>query len=248
MKNITCINCYKIGHTFKDCKEHIVSYGILGYRWINGILKFILIQRRNTIGYIDFIRGKYDDYKNLIDEMTLTEKYKILNNNFDQLWDDIWLNHNSKAYKVEYNNAKSKFINLDIHNIISSTLPYTKWDHEEYCIPKGRRNNNETQVHCAIREFIEETGFQRYNFNIINNYSSIEELFYGSNGVPYKHIYYIAKINTDIIPSINTNNILQAGEVKNIKWFSYKEAMNVFRCYESTKRFIINNVYSSLIM
>lgn len=258
-----CINCSQHGHTFSECKYPIISYGILGYYRKDpgppGLskpgddLRYLLVQRKDSIGFLDFVRGKYDQKMKkdkalqiLIGEMTLDEKLKLLNCDFDEIWSDMWMNKNSRIYKYDYENVKKKFNNLDIEHIIKSSLEETKWLDTEFSIPKGRKNNQEYTIGCALREFSEETGLKRQNIKIINNYKPIEEIFYGSNGIVYKHVYYIAEINTDKIPDINYKNVLQAGEIKYINWFSYKEAMNVFRNYETTKRAVIHEVHKLL--
>lgn len=246
--NNNCINCGYTGHTFRNCKYPIVSYGIIGYT-ITDKIRYLLVQRKDTMGFIDFVRAKYDNkfkksdiLKVLVGEMTHSEKLKLLNCDFDTIWSDMWMNKNSRIYKYDYETAKKKFQSIDTEHLIESTLSETKWLETEYSIPKGRKNNAEYTLDCAIREFCEETGLRKDNIKISNNVNSIEEVFYGSNGIVYKHVYFLAEINTTIIPEINYKCVLQAGEVKNIKWFNYKDAMNVFRNYDTTKRAVIHKV------
>lgn len=249
MRNINCINCFQRGHTFKECRYHIRSYGILAYKVDKKELSFLLIRRKNTIGYINFIRGRYqylEDLEILVGEMTLEEKNKILDLSFEELWSDLWINHESRTFKNDFSLAKRRFENLDIDNIFNSTIYETMYLEEEYSIPKGRRNHMESELDCAIREFMEETGYKSNEFELLHGVPPIEERFYGSNGVPYKHIYYIAKIKTNRIPIINPKDILQAGEVKSINWFTYSETMNIFRVYEATKKNIILTIANFL--
>jgi 8-oxo-dGTP pyrophosphatase MutT (NUDIX family) len=243
MRRITCINCSLQGHTFKDCLKPVTSCGILAFKRTPE-LKFLLIQRKDSIGYIDFIRGKYDFrlskskvYKTLAEEMTVSEKNRILSIPFDGLWDLLWVNKNSRAFLNEYDNAKSKFLHIDIYNMLTSTE--SKWSDQEFGIPKGRRNNNETNIDCAAREFVEETGYKRHEFKIIDQNLTLEEIFTGSNGITYKHIYYLAEILTNRAPVIDETNFSQIGEVKGINWFTFKECINIFRDYDTTKRSII---------
>ena len=265
-KFIRCINCDESFHTFKNCPKPVTSHGLLAFRipknanslrkvnnftentstnldLINN-LEFLLVQRKDTIGYIDFLRGKIpkkmkreDTYKTLAEEMTQEEKDRIISLPYDTLWDDLWLNHKSKTYINEYYPSKKKFFQMDLLNYIKNTP--TRWNDQEYGIPKGRRNNRETAVQCAIREFIEETGYTRNEFILDYNLTKLEEVFLGSNGVMYKHVYYLAHIITDRDPEIDLKNILQAGEVKKIAWMNFKECINSFREYDSTKRGII---------
>ena len=59
MKTIYCTNCGKIGHNYKNCKNPIISYGIMLFKYYNNNLYLLLIQRKDSISYIEFIRGKY---------------------------------------------------------------------------------------------------------------------------------------------------------------------------------------------
>ena len=57
--------------------------------------KFLLVRRRNTIGYIEFIRGRYSinnlsSIINLFNQMIKEEIEFIKNNNFNTIWDDLW--------------------------------------------------------------------------------------------------------------------------------------------------------------
>jgi len=251
LKDIICINCSKKGHTFKNCFYPITSYGIIAFKKIAGEIKFIMVQRKDTMGYIDFVRGRFDSFikkedifKILIREMTTNEKLRLLNKEFDEIWDMMWMNKKSRIYKNDYETAKKKYKNIDIKNMIKNSLDETKWTETEYSIPKGRRNNSEDFLNCALREFTEETGIKNNIKRIINQRVPIEEIFFGSNGVAYSHVYYIAELYTEDIPEIDHNNILQAGEIKNINWYNYKECMNLFRNYENTKRYVIHKVHT----
>lgn len=249
--NVTCINCFVKGHTFKNCKYPITSYGIIVYKKVNDVFNFLLVQRKDTMGYIDFIRGKYnnkkdDVFKNLLGEMTIDEKKKLLKSSFTDLWNELWLNHESRIYKNDYEYSKKKYNKLDILPLILDSIYYSKWTEQEYSIPKGRRNNYENVLNCAIREFCEESGYSPSDIDIKYNIKPIEEFFVGSNGIPYKHVYYIAELVTDKKPILDYNNISQIGEIKHIQWFDYKQTMNIFRNYEVTKRNVIHTLHSFL--
>ena len=44
---------------------------------------------------------------------------------------------------------------------------YTSWDEPEWGFPKGRRNFNETDLNCALREFNEETGINMKSIKLL---------------------------------------------------------------------------------
>jgi len=50
---------------------------------VDGVFKYLLICRKDSLGYIDFLRGKYPLYnenyiQTLVDEMTVNEKKSLL--------------------------------------------------------------------------------------------------------------------------------------------------------------------------
>ena len=57
----SCSNCGNIGHLFHNCKYPITSVGIIVYRNnnSNNKIEYLMIRRKDTIDFIEFIRGKY---------------------------------------------------------------------------------------------------------------------------------------------------------------------------------------------
>jgi hypothetical protein len=55
-KPVICLNCDREGHTFKKCLMPVKSYGIVAFTRKRNMLKFLLIQRKDTMGYTDFMR------------------------------------------------------------------------------------------------------------------------------------------------------------------------------------------------
>ena len=213
------------------------------------INKILLVQRRNTIGFIEFIRGKYSvtDYNyivKLFNMMTFDEK-RILRayESFDMIRTVIGLKRENN-YKGEYDDAKRKYMILKQHqngDLVNTLLDksFTKWSSPEWGMPKGRRNNKEYDIDCAVREFVEETGIKCKNINVYRNIKPIEELYTGINGVVYKHIYYIAEIKNTPEANENVIKVEKGGflnyEISNIKLFSLTEAHKLIRPYYVSK-------------
>ena len=164
-----CNNCGNYGHYYRECKNPILSYGIILYHKYHNNTKIVLIERRNSISYIEFLRGKYDINNNeyiqtLIDRMNITEKKLLLENDFDILWKNLWVNLDNinNRIKKEYEKSKINFYYLKKTKLLklinNSKTNYTE---NEWEIPKGRRNNKEKNKLCAIREFQEETNIQK---------------------------------------------------------------------------------------
>lgn len=118
--NLFCINCGKTNHKYNNCNEPITSYGLICYYKD----KIVLIRRKYTFAYIDFIMGKYDinDIKYLtvlFSRMTKNEIKKILKTlDFDKLRNEIGLNNYTRYHKQEYENSKLKFTYIkNLHTI-----------------------------------------------------------------------------------------------------------------------------------
>ena len=177
-KNIYCNNCGIMGHVYKDCKKPILSCGNLIFRRDGDEPRILMIQRKDSLCYIEFLRGKYDIYnldyiQILIDKCNLEEKQKLLLKSFDILWSDLWLiNSEDKKYSnsVDYTKGWEKFNKLSDGFLYKKTgelinLKYfidkskTSYNETEWEFPKGRRNNKESNLECAKREFTEETNY-----------------------------------------------------------------------------------------
>ena len=218
-------------------------------------IKFLMIQRKDTMGFIDFIRGKYsmtdhNDKMNKIrvclNEMTLQEKNALLTKNFDQLWSDLWINKNSRVFQNEYAAAKEKFNLLNIKELVNGAT--TLYTFNEWGFPKGRRNMKETNLMCAEREFYEETGYDKSNYDFIKDYPMIKEEFMGTNGVKYRHIYYLVKMkNNTRPPKVDHTNTLQMGEIKNIGWLTLNESLHLIRPYDVAKKHVIKKVHEDIL-
>lgn len=216
--------------------------------------KFLMIQRKDTMGFTDFVRGKYPDDENeiakilpiFLNEMTQQEKHNLLTKSFLDIWQSLWINHESKCYKNEYDLAYKKFQKLNIPELVKNSNVTFKY--QEFGFPKGRRNMKETNIACAEREFFEETGYDKNSYDFIKNYPTILEEFVGTNGIKYRHIYYLVKMKADIPPpKIDYKNKIQTGEVQNIGWFAYEECMSIIRPYDIAKKKVIRKVYQDLI-
>lgn len=258
IKNINnvCNNCGKQGHLFHNCKLPITSYGIILFRPSEKGIQFLMIRRKDSFGYIDFIRGKYSPYniyqiQNIINEMSLNEKERLLNDNFDKLWKLMWGETSNIQYKNEEIASFKKFelikngiiINdekVTLRDIIESSN--TKWLETEWEFPKGRRNLKEKDLECALREFEEETGISQNKINIIENILPFEEIFIGTNHKSYKHKYFLAYMNE------NENDLLnyQKTEVSKLDWKTIDECLESIRPYNLEKKKLITNIYKVL--
>ena len=253
IKNMNlCNNCGKQGHSFHQCKLPITSYGVVVFRSSSNGLQFLMIRRKDSFGFIDFIRGKYSPYnifqvQNIINEMSLTEKQIILTKPFDELWLNMWGNSNNIQYKNEEMASSKKMEtikngitineeNIRLNDIVEKSP--TKWSETEWEFPKGKRNHKEKDIDCALREFEEETGISKSKITVIENILPFEEIFIGTNHKSYKHKYFLAYMS-------DTEEILdnfQITEVSKIEWKTIDGCLESIRPYSLEKMNLITNI------
>ena len=337
-KNNLCNNCGKQGHLFHQCKLPITSCGIILFRKrtkdssknesknesekdsekdSDSEYEYLMIRRKDSFGYIGFLRGKYiqhnaEQLQNMFDEMSIGEKENIRFRSFDILWKQMWgetyigsqykseelisqkkfdvlknginITDNDSEFvsevnqfrvkkmdlepnlepgpklepKLEPNQVKSQFISLE--TLVNNSS--TNWKETEWEFPKGRRNYQEKDLDCAIREFEEETGISKHNISIIENIMPFEEIFVGSNHKAYKHKYFLAFMNDeedetenkekDKIQGSRFNNSkyslsnFQKTEVSKIKWKSLTSCLESIRPYNLEKKHLILNINNIL--
>ena len=248
-----CNNCGRSGHLFHQCKNPITSLGIICFRKKNEKIEYLLIRRKDSLGYVDFMRGKYPLYNkkyllNIISEMTISEQNKLMTCTFDDLWEDLWGEFVGIQYRSEEKISREKFnsLNVGINNgketyTLKSLLEEkpSLYLEPEWGFPKGRRNYHEKDFSCALREFEEETGYNKNNILLLQNIVPIEEIFTGSNYKSYKHKYYIAYID---ITNSDSPIDYQESEVSKVQWLSYEECLKIIRPYNLEKKDIIERV------
>ena len=242
MDSVKCRNCGNYGHKLRNCKFPRLSYGIVLFNDKNEI---VMIEKHDSISYIEFIRGKYKlEDKNyiqlLIDRMSEPEKQKIQNYTFNQLWNDIWY---SEENTKEYHKSNKKYDEIKDNLKYYVDKSNKNYKYNEWEIPKGRRNLNETDKECAIREFKEETDIDEESYEIYENILPFHEKYTGSNNIEYKNVYFIASLKKDISLNINKNNKDQLNEIKSIKWISKDNYKEYVREYSDYKLSILNNIF-----
>jgi 8-oxo-dGTP pyrophosphatase MutT (NUDIX family) len=299
IKNIFCNNCRKYGHIFNKCKLPIMSYGIVVFRVNPDNMKteYLMICRKHTLGFIDFMRGKYSlsnkfYVMNMLKQMTNKEIQSIKTKSFDELWEEMWTNvvpeptdqmaeepkpketaflsqrsfldvccknkpANNNQYKTEENLSKTKF-NLLVRGINIKNEQYTlytmidevmqlgvSWEDPEWGFPKGRRNYQEGDYECAVREFSEETGYSAKYLQLINNIFPFEEIFMGSNYKIYKHKYFFMNMSYKDSLTGKLGQELNS-EVSKMEWKTFPEVLKLIRNYNVEKRRMICSINSVL--
>ena len=178
--------------------------------------------------------------------MSIQEKHNLLNEPFENLWLQMWDNITSSQYTSEEIASHKKFESIKNGILINDKMvtlsdiiqnSETAWAETEWEFPKGRRNYQEKDLDCALREFEEETGIIQNNLTIIENVVPFEESFIGTNHKSYKHKYFLAFMN-------KTNNLhnFQKSEVSKLEWKNIDECLESIRPYNLEKKQLITNI------
>ena len=252
-----CNNCGKQGHLYHQCKKPITSVGLIIFRIHNNKREYLMICRKNSLGFVDFMRGKYKIYSplhiaNLINEMTNGEKKIIIEKDFKTLWQGLWGEFVGMQYRGEENISREKFAAITKGYQLKSGEQYdlktliencnSNWTSPEWEFPKGRRNYQENDMNCALREFEEETGYSKDDVSIIQNLIPFEEIYTGSNFKSYKSKYFVGMLKEGATPIRD----FQKSEVSKIKWLSLENCLSFIRPYHLEKKDIINKINNTL--
>ena len=249
-----CRNCGCTGHLYKDCQEPIMSFGLVCFRRMPTGVEYLMIQRKDSLAFMEFIRGKYDAMDHayvsrLIENMTNYERDYLRTYTFPMLWNYVWYQTFLPKQTQEYYESKDKFEDLARTKVLDRLLHEAPvvYDEPEWGFPKGRRRLKEKDVDCAVREFCEETGLQKDDVRVYQDYPAFEEVFYGTNNVRYRHVYYIAELKRShhkkMMP-VDPDNIHQLREVRQIQWFDAEEVLDHIRDHNAERKTLFRTVHA----
>lgn len=275
----TCTNCGNTGHTYRNCVAPITSYGgiifrvndaswnqavvltssanaITGFEQFYNKIEVLLIQRRDSLGYVEMLRGKYPIHdieyiQKQISGMTDTERKKIVEQPFDELWNELWGydNRSSHHYRNDKEISRQKLTQLregltlpdgqiiKLQTLVEETTVH--WDTPEWGFPKGRRDPGEKDLTCALREVQEETGIPKEALIVVQNLETLNETFFGSNHVHYCHKYFTFFLRNDVEVRYDDSNPHMKREIGNLQWFSLDQALQKIRSDNVEKREIL---------
>lgn len=245
-QDMICNNCGKYGHLFYICKIPITSIGVIAFRHVEQEIQYLMIRRKDTLGYIDFMRGKFNLNQkqyimNMILQMTKTEKNALLQK-YAMVKEKKGTNLPPMRERIlelinGYTNHLGEF--YDLQSLIVESRLYSDWDEPEWGFPKGRRNPQENDYDCAVREFSEETGYSTSVLTNVRNIVPMEETFTGSNYNSYRHKYYLMNISYE--NSIAAHKF-QKSEVSGMGWWPLSTCLEKIRPYNLEKIQVIKNI------
>nr|QBK85495.1 MAG: NUDIX hydrolase [Marseillevirus LCMAC101] len=222
--------------------EPITSYGLILHTAVNDKPVFLLYQRRDNFEYMDFLRGVWvseGQLPGLFSLMSPDERKRIREYTFQELWNDLWVEHSCRIFRDGFSKAKRKYDSVrdKIPELLDTTTSHIR--EPPWGFPKGKKNSfKEESTTCAIREFTEETRIPS-DLICVTTTSPFVENFKGSNGKSYSTHYYLAKIGEPVQPQIiSTPHCIRkttiSEEAINVKWFTYEESSSLLNSRRQT--------------
>lgn len=214
----------------------ITSYGIILFHIDKETFepKFLIYQRRDTYEYMDFLRGIWGNEKKLKDlfiAFSPSEKKRLREYTFDELWDDLWITKENKIHRDGYEKARKKYESVKgkISDLLDSATQSTDKE-PPWGFPKGKKNDysKESDKDCALREFEEETGLDISKIKFWGKELYVE-IYKGNNGKSYRTFYYLAETKTTLdIKRVLTPNCIRhdtvSDEAEDAIWVTLHEA------------------------
>jgi 8-oxo-dGTP pyrophosphatase MutT (NUDIX family) len=238
------------------------SYGVAccRYNTMTRKMEILMVKKRYTFYYVEFILGHYtnaDDIKlpYLFNRMSNEEKLDIESCCFERMWARVWreVPTNQDVMYAKYIKCKRKFDNcftgscsVAISELLSaSTSQDPMWE-----IPKGRKDANETELGCAIRELREETELSDNSYYIIPGQTI--EMRFTNRKAQYISKFFIAIAIESVTldgkfrqsAKLNFANHHQLLEVIDVRWINLDE----MKFLDSSKKFytVIDGIFRLL--
>ena len=198
------------------------SYGIILCCKDENKYKILMIRRRHTYSYAEFViylshirksteKINCQSIRDKFNKMTIYE-HQLLSTLDDKIINNSIFPNNTNTFELQVNlkiHGQTILHLLEISNSTHSCL----WE-----FPKGRQCDNELPLHCALREFSEET-----NMVASNIIPGIRLRATTKSGKKiYDLNYYIS-----IIPKLSYNfqkySKMKMSEISEIKWMTLEE-------------------------
>ncbi len=223
------------------------SYGVALCRFNleNSQYELLLVKKRCTYNFVEFVLGHYAKNNDirlsyLFNGMTNAEKLAILSLDFGNIYYNVFLiNPDSlhfddtttlPEYLAKYKIYKHKFVETFVKDkgarlkriINKSRNIETIWE-----VPKGRKNPQEKDLMCAIRETQEETGISLDKYKLLLDISP-QKITHMDCNTTYINNLFIGVINNPhFVPKVLFGNRQQVSEVVNVAWMSLDQIKNI---------------------
>jgi ADP-ribose pyrophosphatase YjhB (NUDIX family) len=238
----------------------ISSFGLVCFRNAladGGAPSYLMVQRKDSMQFVEFVRGKYvpsdgESLAAMVSRMTPDEQALLVSSPFLALWTRVWGAGvprrclaiefvASAALHAELTSGACGHTLADVVSACSGAcIPEREWG-----FPKGRRNIREADSDCAMREFSEETGMPSWAVRRMD--TSFEEVFTGTNGVRYRHKYFLAHHAGSSPPEtgacVSPTTDAQAREIACACWMTFEQAASKLAS-SPTRLAVLTNVHT----
>ncbi len=205
------------------------SHGIICMRFTGKEYEFLMVKRRTSYAFTNFVLGKYStkmEVRKYFSEMTVEEKSLIIYGNFDILYYTAFTTSKLEIKDLKllqfYEKCKKKFETFLTPALIQKLCIGTTSAPQTWDFPKGRPNMEESSLQVAIREFEEETAYNSSNYKLFENKDPLILEF--KSDVNYKYILYFAFTDKVISTPFRISD-----EISEIAWFSADKAKYFLR-------------------
>lgn len=221
----------------------------------------LLVCRKDTVGFIELIKGNYNSINDIHYFMNMLTKDELMflldpNNTFEKAYTRVWKTHhfkmnvlneinssvssNEQMRYFEKDKSKYELNKFNFEKIAKDLLKDNRgWDDCEWGFPKGKIENNEESLQCALRELEEETGICTDKIKIYpETYSECH--YEEQTQKEFINTYHIGYMNVDNINNIQTN--IQKSEICEIKIVPLSNAIQMIRPYTKDRIKILTDL------
>ena len=201
--------------------------GVILCRRTDKGLQALLIQRRYTYAYVEFLHGR--DYPGIFNHMTVNEVLDIATLDFRQMWRRVWLDAEPTDFYYR------KLANFNMRHLGkrrgkgllrqlrgSKPLGTLPW-----CLPRGQKKADEDNIVCAVREFEEETRIKKKHYTLLMSARPIRSS-YIDNGRRYIKEFYVGYTSSPLaMATTNMGDVDQISEVATIRWMTLRSMNSI---------------------
>lgn len=177
-------------------RKRVHSYGLI----LKCHEEYLIIQNRDTEAFIYFFYANLSKWSRnhcmrVFRKFSYEEKQRLLYYPFHNIYLDLYVNFSPQTHQRQYEVAKRNYLYFKSQKWMTELLLSTPTSEAPFLFPKGRIEKDETPLHCALREFREETGINlsMYVSDIDASHTIVYEQsrpFYGFISV--NHLYVLS--------------------------------------------------------
>jgi 8-oxo-dGTP pyrophosphatase MutT (NUDIX family) len=195
----------RIAYTAFSNGAPITSYGCIVRYQSGKDIRYLLVQRRDSAEFNDFIRGgwSFSQLPLLLSNLTVDERRRVLAHPHQELWKSL-SGQEASGSSYAFSEEKNKLVQDRLPHVLERISSNPEAEKNSWVFPKGRPEFvdqvQEEPLACAIREFGEETNKLPLSLsNLVHDRLYYEE-YTGTNSKRYRTEHFLFLI--DKLPEI----------------------------------------------